>query len=198
MSPVAKVWNGSAWVASNLSGKARTGSFDFAFAPPAGGPAYEGFAWPDPPTLTNGNDSGQIYTMGTMYSLVAQQPHYGVRWTVPTVLTSAPTGGWVASIWKDSDGSLLASKTFNPVGHEGTDLDVLFDASINPPIGQYFIATVCTRDYTFRSRSIGGDICTSPSGNVIANASRLAGTSGNAFPSGTFAAVYYVSPLIGV
>lgn len=200
MSPVAKLWTGSAWQEAPISGKVLTGSYDFSFAPSAGGPSYESITWVGAPTLTTGNDANQDYTMGVVFDVLTSKPCYGVNWRVPDVINSTPSGGsWYAKLWKDTDGSQLAAKSFNPTGHEGTTFDILFDTPVTLTNTDFYVATVFTRDYVFRSKGVGSSSGTSPSGNIEGADGRLAATSDpSVFPSSTFGAIYFISPLVGL
>jgi hypothetical protein len=187
-----------AWVTTATAGAARLGGVTIPFPSGGGGPTYEALDFVDPPTLTTGNDSNQDYNMGIRFSSAAARLCYGIRWRVPDVLAGgAPNGGsWIASLWTTVGEIRVASKVFTPVA--GSTQDILFDSPYAlTALPELYVAAIFTRDYTFRP-SAGIDR-QSPSGNIVGDQGKLA-ASGNplTFPSSTFAAYYYISPLVGV
>jgi hypothetical protein len=201
VSPVHKVRVGSSWVETNLSGAVRLGGTTIAYGPSGEEPpAYEGLAYPSPPSITNAVDSGTEYSMGARFTLTTTpKPCYGVQWHVPNPapIPDVPTGqGHVAHLWDISE-NLLASKEF--VAIPGTIQDILFDPGdvVNLAVGPQYIVDVYTTYYSFRSFS--GFPVMSASGNVSMDVSRLGIDVGpDAFPAGSISnALYYVGPLIG-
>lgn len=160
----------------------------------------EALAWPNPPTLTTGDD-GVSYNLGVSFTITASQSCTGVQWRVPDSLTNAPVGGsYAMSIWDDSNGSRLAFQTIDPSGLAGTTHNFLFGSPVALSAGKY-VAAIFTRPYVFRSDNPSG--VTTPSGSATANEGRLVSfSSGSAstatFPDVNFTATYYVSPLIAL
>jgi hypothetical protein len=198
MSPVAKVRDGGIWVGTTLVGTVGYDGDTLAFGPP-GGPTYEALTFPDPPTLTNGNDGNQDYNLGIRFSVDEEVTCYGVQWVrTPDAITSTPNGGsHVAAVWTSDTEIRVAFKNFVPT--PATDnFNVLFDTPITlSPGPQLYVVSIFSRDYVYRAS--GGVEVTSPSGMVQADQGKLASNIDPlTFPASNQAAYYYVSPLIGV
>lgn len=161
--------------------------------------AVESLTFPDPPTLTNGNDGGQDYNLGIRFSVDEIVPCVGVRWVrTPDSVSPPPTGGsHVAAVWVNDTEIRVAEKSFSPT--PATDnFDVLFDAPIMlSPAPQLYVVSIFTKDYVFRAS--GGVEVTSPSGTMQADQGKLAAnTDPLTFPASNQPAYYYVSPLIDI
>jgi hypothetical protein len=185
-----------AWVTTAAAGAARLGGVSIPF--PSGGeepPAYETFAWPEQPTLTNGVDGGETYTMGIRFSMITGKPCYGIQWRVPDAVATPPGGAHMVSLWSVTGESLMRSKEFVPT--PGVYQDILFDTPVDLlPLTNY-VAAVYTRHYVFRSTA--GSYPATPSGNVVGDEGRLTPNVNQvAYPAPQFSAWYYISPLMGV
>jgi hypothetical protein len=159
--------------------------------------ATEALAWPNPPTSTDLADGSDAYNMGIEFAVLAARDCRGVSWRVPDSVATPPGGAHVASLWRVSDQTQLASKTFTPV--PGGDQAVLFDAVVGLSTLERYIAAVYTVHYVFSAPTpSSGWTVTSPSGNVVADAGRLIPFNGGPgqFPNGTFNSWYYVGPLV--
>lgn len=158
--------------------------------------AVEALAWPAEPTLTDAVDTGETYNMGGRFSLAGGGPCPGVRWRVPGSVTTPPVDGHVVAIWRVSDQTRIAAKTFVPT--PGGYQDVLFDTPVTLLSGVFYVVSVYTQHYVFRNAA-GLLPVSSPSGNIVMDEGRLAssGAGSSVYPNGAFSALYYVSPLIG-
>jgi hypothetical protein len=159
--------------------------------------ATETLVFPDPPTLTNGNDSNQDYNLGIRFSVDEAVPCVGVRWVrTPDSVAATPNGGsWVAAIWAVVGETRIAFKNFTPTPATD-DFDVLFDAPVMLEAAPtLYVASIFSRDYVYR-QWLGGD-ASSPSGMVQGDEGRLS-SSGDptTYPSQQQAARYFVSPII--
>lgn len=157
--------------------------------------ATEVLAWDSPPTLTDAVDSGQTYSMGIRFSVVASVACRGIQWRVPDTVSAPPLGTHFVTLWRVSDATLLATKAFTPT--PGVYQDVMFDAPVTIAVGLDYIAAVYTQHYVFHAS--GGSYPKSPSLNSVGDQGRLAadssGVPANTFPAGVFNAWYYVSPI---
>jgi hypothetical protein len=164
--------------------------------------ATETLVYPDPPTLTNGNDGNQDYNLGIRFSVDEAKPCIGVRWVrTPDSVAATPNGGtWVAAIWTVVGETRIAFKNFTPPAATD-DFDILFDPGdevVLDPLPTLYVVSIFTRDYTFRA-SFGGSEIFSPSGMMQADEGRLA-ASGNplSYPASVQASHYYLSPIIEI
>lgn len=185
-----------AWVDSDRVGSVRLGGSTIEYGP-SGSPSYEALAWGNPvPNLLDADDGSTRYNMGVIFGVVAGKNCVGVQWRVPTNAPS-PTNtpfpvGHSVSLWNADTEVLMESKTFTPV--PGGYQDIIFDTERALVPGTNYIAAVYTFHYVHRA---GSWPVTSPSGNIVADNGRLVADAGpSAFPSGTFNAWYYVSPLV--
>lgn len=160
--------------------------------------ATEALVYPDPPTLTNGNDGNQDYNLGIRFSVDEAKSCVGVRWVrTPDSVAATPSGGtWVAAIWTVVGETRIAFKNFTPPAATD-DFDVLFDDPIVlDPLPTLYVVSIFTRDYTFRA-SFGGSEIFSPSGMMQADEGRLsANVDPLTYPSSVQASHYYLSPII--
>jgi hypothetical protein len=160
--------------------------------------ATETLVYPDPPTLTNGNDGNQDYNLGLRFSVDEAVPCVGVRWVrTPDSVAATPNGGtWVAAIWTVVGETRIAFKNFTPTAATD-DFDVLFDDPIVlDPLPTLYVVSIFTRDYTFRATVSGNEIF-SPSGMMQADEGRLAASGDpTSYPSSVQASRYYMSPII--
>lgn len=185
-----------AWVDSDRVGSVRVSGDTIPFGP-SGSPDLETLAWPNPPTLTDGDD-GENYVMGAVFHLLAPKLCYGVEWRVPDTVVNPTSGTHAVALW-DLAPIRLAYQPFTPI--PGTVQQVLFDtpvALVAAPAE--FVVSVLTRHYSFRSPTPSSDwLVESPSLNIRHNSSRLSTTSDpNTIPGGAFNAWYYVSPIMEV
>ncbi|MEV6344133.1 DUF4082 domain-containing protein [Actinoplanes sp. NPDC051851] len=160
--------------------------------------AVEYLTWPNEPTLTNGYDGSNSYSMGIKFTLTAASACPGVRWRVPDSLESPAGGTHVVSVWDRLTETRLAYKEFTPVA--GGYQNILFDTPLSLSAGTEYVASVHTVHYVYSAPTpTSGWTLQSPSGVLQATESKLAiSDSGPAtYPSGSYSAWYYVSPLIG-
>lgn len=159
--------------------------------------ATEALVYPDPPTLTNGNDGNQDYNLGIRFSVDSAVPCVGVRWVrTPDSVSATPNGGtWVAAIWAVVGETRIAFKNFTPT--PATDnFDVLFDDPVMlDPTPTLYVVSIFSRDYVYKAS--GNVQVDSPSGMIQADEGKLA-ASGDPFsyPSSNQAAYYYISPIV--
>jgi hypothetical protein len=191
-----KVWQSGAWVESSTPDKVWAGGAWVAFAP-AGG-TDEVLAWAAEPSNTDADDGSQAYNMGVLFTLVASKNCIGVQWRVPDTTPSPPGGTHAVSIWDDVGASRIAYKEFTPV--PGGYQRILFDSPVALTLATAYVAAVYTNHYSFRSGTPAGT--TSPSGNIVAGAGRLAAYNSGAAsapqPTDSFTSIYYVSPIVEV
>lgn len=159
--------------------------------------ATETLVYPDPPTLTNGNDGNQDYNLGIRFSVDEAKPCVGVRWVrTPDSVAATPNGGtWVAAIWTVVGETRIATKNFTPTAATD-DFDVLFDDPIMlDPLPTLYVVSIFTRDYVYRNS--GNAQVDSPSGMIQADEGKLA-ASGDplTYPASNQSAYYYLSPII--
>ncbi len=189
-----KVREAGAWVDTDRVGKVNYQGSDVAFGP-ALVPTYEAVSL-GVPTLTDLQDGDQGYNMGMEFSIVASRLAYGVQWRVPDSVATPAGGTHAVAIWNDDTATRIEYKEFIPV--PGGFQDILFDTPVSLSSGVNYVASVYTIKYVFKSGSPAG--LTSPSGNIVAGASRLAMYNGGAFtapiPLDAFGATYFVNPLI--
>lgn len=208
MSPVAKVWNGSAWVQAPVSGKVLTGSYDFTFAPPGGSPTYESLSWPSAPTVTDSVDGSTYYAMGAEFNLSAgfHRDCLGIEWNPAPSNTpnpGSPTVSHYAQLFQQSDGAKLAEKSFTPT--PGVKNEIFFDTPA-PLLGygeESYYAIIYTWHYVFRFPPGGSGTweVTSPSGMIHHVNSRLQDMNAPASSAsgwGTFNSWYYISPIVAL
>jgi hypothetical protein len=192
--PVAKKRVGGVWVNSTKAGFYRSGGSWVAFGPSGG--TSETITWPSEPTSIDLVDGTQSYNMGIGFTLSANKSGLGVRWRVPTTV-STPGGseGHVVGIWNATTTTLLVSKAFTPA--TGGYQNVLFDTPISLTSGTSYVATVYTQHYVFRSSTAS---VSSPSGVLTVSGGRLIPYNGGAttFPSTTSNSWFYVAPIISV
>ncbi len=165
---------------------------------PTADTSYESLAWPSGPASTNNVDGSQAYHMGARFHLLDGAECVGARWWVPDTVPTPPGGTHYFTLWRVSDETLLAQKSFTPV--PGGDQDVLFDTPVTlSAVSEEYVVAVYTIGYVFRSVT-PPFLVESPSLNIRHDRSALvpwnAGTV--SYPDGDFAAWYYVSPLIEV
>lgn len=158
----------------------------------------EALVFPDPPTVTNGNDGNQDYNLGIRFSVDESVSCVGVRWVrTPDFITSTPNGGsHVAAVWTVVGETRVAFKNFTPPPAGADNFDVLFDTPITlDPSPTLYVVSIFTRDYVFRA-SVGAQL-DSPSGTMQADQGKLA-SSGDplTYPASNQAAYYYISPII--
>ncbi len=180
------------WVDTEITGSVRIGDTTIEFGPEAG-PTYESLAWPEEPSGTNFTDGTLTYNMGIQFQLTNAKNCLGVRWRVPDSVETPNGQSHSVSLWNGT--TRVVSKNFVPA--PGTYQDVFFDSPIALGSGITYIVTVFTQHYVFRS----GDALpvSSPSGNVVADGGRLVEAAAAVeYPSGTYNALYYVSPIVEV
>lgn len=159
--------------------------------------ATEALVYPDPPTLTNGNDGNQDYNLGIRFSVDASVPCVGVRWVrTPDSVAATPNGGtWVAAVWAVVGETRVAFKNFTPT--PATDnFDVLFDDPVMlDPLPTLYVVSIFSRDYVYRNS--GNVQVDSPSGMIQADEGKLASSSNPlTFPASNQSAYYYISPIV--
>jgi len=159
--------------------------------------ATETLTFPDPPTLTNGNDANQDYGLGLRFSVDEAVPCVGVRWvrTPDSVAATPNLGSWVASVWTVVGETRIAFKNFTPT--PATDnFDVLFDDPVMlDPSPTLYVVSIFSRDYVYRAS--GGIELVSPSGMMQADQGKLAASGDpTTFPASNQASFYFVSPII--
>jgi hypothetical protein len=194
--PSLRVSTGSGWVDSNKSGKVLVGSFDFSFAPAAGGPVQEVINWPSAPTNTD-QDDGATYNLGLEFTVTEAASWVGVEWNPTALNNPAPGGGtFYASAWDGSGSSLTTPKSFAAPA-AGVKQQVMFTVPVAVSVGVTYIAGILLRHYTFRNNAASWDE-TSPSGRIHANRGRFRVDSlGNVdYPNSVSDNIYYISPII--
>lgn len=168
----------------------------------------ETLSWPYPPTLTNGYDSGQAYSLGTRFTVTVGQPCHGVEWRVPDSTDNPPDAFYNITLWDVATQAILRQTVllapYAPVA--GGYQQFLFRDGSDAPnpynlvAGTEYVVTVHTRRYTFSTPDEPPSTWEvfSPSGQMRAFQSHLIPSgSTNLFPVDTYHAWYYVSPIIG-
>lgn len=155
--------------------------------------AIEALAWPDPPTLTDGDDD-TVYNMGTQFHVLEAVLCSGVQWEVPDTVQDPP-GGHVAALWNADTATRLAFVNFTPVPNTLQSIPFAPGDEVALAPGVNYLVSILTEHYSFRAATIPW-LVESPSLNLRADSSKLSTTSDpTTFPGGTFAAWYYISPL---
>lgn len=158
--------------------------------------ATEVLVYPDPPTLTNGNDGNQDYNLGIRFSVAEALPCVGVSWIrTPDAITSTPNGGThVAALWAVVGETRVAFKNFTPPPATD-DFEVLFDDPVMLATGTLYVVSIFSRDYVYRAS--GGIEVASPTGKMVGDEGKLASNSDPlTFPASAQSAYYYISPII--
>ena len=186
----------NAWVDSDKVGKVRYLGADVAYGPPSGEVNYESVIWPQEPVDTDNLDGDQTYNMGINFGVTQNVNVLGVRWRVPDVLTSDPSGGqYVVSVWDNPTETRLAFKAFTPI--PGDYQNIFFDTPLPVVVGGDYVCAVYTRHYVYRSATSAAP---SPSGILVVQYGRLVPYNGgsNIYPEGNYDSWYYVAPIIQI
>lgn len=187
-----------AWQDTAQVGKVRYGGEWLDYGSPVDpGPTLEALTWPNPPTLTDGDDN-ETYNLGTQFYVLEPVLCYGIEWEVPDTVETPPGGTHVAGLW-DLAPLRLAVADFVPV--PGTTQRILFEEPVllaAAPVE--YVASVLTIHYSYSAPTPGsGWTVKSPSENVWHETSKLSGTSDpSTIPSGAQNAWYFISPLVAV
>lgn len=161
--------------------------------------ADESITWPAPPDVTNATDGAQSYNMGRVFTLTEDAPVVGVEWRVPDALTTPPSGAvYGIALWDETTSDRLAFKAVTPT--PGGYQQFLFDeADFHDGLTTETLqVTIYTNHYVYAAGDDAGS--TSPSGTIVAGASRLAENNAGAGsaprPINPTTLNFYVSPIV--
>lgn len=166
--------------------------------------ANEAITWPAPPDVTDATDGAQSYNMGRVFTLTADAPVVGVEWRVPDTAPVSPAAGspaggvYAVALWNVDTNTRLAYKEVSPT--PGGAQQFLFDTPHSGLTTETLQATIYTNHYVYATGDDAGS--ESPSGTVVAGASRLADYNGGAatafMPVTPTSLNFYVGPVVEV
>lgn len=166
--------------------------------------ADEAITWPAPPDVTDATDGAQSYNMGRVFTLTEDALVVGVEWRVPDNAPVSPAAGSPAggaygiALWNETTSDQVAFKVVTPT--PGGVQQFLFDEADfhNGLTTETLQATIYTNHYVYASGDDAGS--TSPSGTIVAGASKLAesnvGAASAPRPVNSTGLNFYVSPIV--